>query len=227
MTTSGAPLRSDRSGRNQVRVHRGHRPRRHPRRNALPDDDAGGDAARMRRSSCERAGAARDRWRPSASPRSVRSTCTPARPTFGFITSTPKPGWANVDVAGAVRAALGVPVGFDTDVNAAALGEWRWGAAQGLDTVRLPDGRHGHRRRRAGGRPPDARARASRDGPHPHPARPAARSLSRRLPVSRRLSGGTGVRPGDGRALAAAGRGAAATITPRGRSRPTTSRWPS
>jgi len=55
-------------------------------------------------------------------------------PTFGYITSTPKPGWANVDIAGAVRDALGVPVGFDTDVNAAALAEWRWGAAQHLDT---------------------------------------------------------------------------------------------
>jgi fructokinase len=58
----------------------------------------------------------------------------PESPTFGFITSTPKPGWANVDIVGAIRDALGVPVGFDTDVNAAALGEWRWGAAQGLDT---------------------------------------------------------------------------------------------
>ena len=58
----------------------------------------------------------------------------PASPTFGAITTTPKPGWANVDFAGAVQRALGVPVGFDTDVNGAALGEHRWGAAQGLDT---------------------------------------------------------------------------------------------
>ncbi len=56
----------------------------------------------------------------------------PASPTFGFITSTPKPGWARTDFAGTIRRALGVPVGFDTDVNAAALGEYRWGAAQGL-----------------------------------------------------------------------------------------------
>src|SRR6476620_8148242 len=54
-------------------------------------------------------------------------------PTYGFITSTPKPGWANVDIAGAIRDALAVPVSFDTDVNAAALSEWRWGAAQGLE----------------------------------------------------------------------------------------------
>lgn len=57
----------------------------------------------------------------------------PASPTFGYITSTPKPHWANVDLAGAIRSALGVPIGFDTDVNIAGLGEWRWGAAQGLD----------------------------------------------------------------------------------------------
>lgn len=52
--------------------------------------------------------------------------------TFGYITSTPKPGWQNFDFAGAVHRALDVPVGFDTDVNAAALGEARWGAAQTL-----------------------------------------------------------------------------------------------
>jgi fructokinase len=55
-------------------------------------------------------------------------------PTYGFITSTPKPGWANVDIVGTVRRGLRVPVGFDTDVNAAALAEFRWGAAHGLDT---------------------------------------------------------------------------------------------
>ncbi|MBX3059036.1 MAG: ROK family protein, partial [Anaerolineae bacterium] len=58
----------------------------------------------------------------------------PRSPTFGYITTTPKPGWANTDFAGVIGRALGVPVGFDTDVNGAALGEWRWGAAQGLDT---------------------------------------------------------------------------------------------
>lgn len=58
----------------------------------------------------------------------------PGSPTFGYITTTPKPGWAWVDVVGTVQRALGVPVRFDTDVNAAALGEARWGAAQGLHT---------------------------------------------------------------------------------------------
>jgi fructokinase len=58
----------------------------------------------------------------------------PASPSFGFITSTPKPGWANTDFVGQIEQALNVPVGFDTDVNGAALGEYRWGAAQGLDT---------------------------------------------------------------------------------------------
>jgi fructokinase len=53
-----------------------------------------------------------------------------ASPHYGYITTTPKRGWQNTDVAGAFRAALKIPVGFDTDVNAAALGESRWGAAR-------------------------------------------------------------------------------------------------
>jgi fructokinase len=55
-------------------------------------------------------------------------------PTWGTITTTPKPGWGGTDVVGALRSGLGVPIVLDTDVNAAALGEWRWGAAYGLDT---------------------------------------------------------------------------------------------
>jgi len=54
--------------------------------------------------------------------------------TWGHVTTTPKPGWANVDLAGAIARELDVPVAFDTDVNAAALGEHRWGAAQGIET---------------------------------------------------------------------------------------------
>ena len=54
--------------------------------------------------------------------------------TFGYITTTPKPGWANTNLVGQIQQALAVPVAFDTDVNAAAYGEYRWGAAQGLDT---------------------------------------------------------------------------------------------
>jgi fructokinase len=58
----------------------------------------------------------------------------PASPTWGYITTTPKPGWAQTDVGREIRRRLSVPVAFDTDVNAAALAEHRWGAAQGLDT---------------------------------------------------------------------------------------------
>jgi len=58
----------------------------------------------------------------------------PQSPTWGFITSTPKPGWRDTDLRGRIQQALQVPIGFDTDVNAAALGEQRWGAARGLDT---------------------------------------------------------------------------------------------
>ncbi len=53
-------------------------------------------------------------------------------PTYGHVTSTPKPGWANFDFVKAIHQPLGVPVAFDTDVNAAILGEVRWGAARGL-----------------------------------------------------------------------------------------------
>jgi fructokinase len=56
----------------------------------------------------------------------------PASPTYGYITTTPKPGWRQTEFQSAVQHALELPVGFDTDVNAAALGEGTWGACKGL-----------------------------------------------------------------------------------------------
>jgi fructokinase len=58
----------------------------------------------------------------------------PDSSTFGFITSTPKLDWTNTDFVGALRDHFHVPVGFDTDVNGAALAEGKWGAAAGLHT---------------------------------------------------------------------------------------------
>ena len=57
----------------------------------------------------------------------------PRSDTYGHITGTPKVAWRNFDFAGSIARALHVPVAFDTDVNAAALAERRWGAAQGLN----------------------------------------------------------------------------------------------
>ena len=48
----------------------------------------------------------------------------PNSPTYGYITTTPKPGWNNTDVVGPLRAVRpDVPVAFDTDVNAPAVNE--------------------------------------------------------------------------------------------------------
>ena len=46
--------------------------------------------------------------------------------TYGYITSTPKEGWKNVDLYGQIKKELGVPIAFETDVNAAAFGEQFW-----------------------------------------------------------------------------------------------------
>lgn len=54
----------------------------------------------------------------------------PESPTWGYVTTTPKPGWQHTAVAGVLAERLGVPVNIDLDVTAAALGEYRWGAGR-------------------------------------------------------------------------------------------------
>jgi fructokinase len=55
--------------------------------------------------------------------------------SYGCIGKTPKPGWSGTDFVGALAREFACPIGFDTDVNAAALAEHRWGAARGVDSM--------------------------------------------------------------------------------------------
>jgi fructokinase len=57
----------------------------------------------------------------------------PVSPTFGYITTTPKPNWANTNIFGILRQELGVPMIMDMDVAASAMGEFTWGASRGVD----------------------------------------------------------------------------------------------
>jgi len=57
----------------------------------------------------------------------------PASPRYGQILATTKAAWPGTDVRGILSAPFAVPVGFDTDVNGAALAEIAWGCAQGIE----------------------------------------------------------------------------------------------
>jgi len=59
----------------------------------------------------------------------------PNSEAYGFITTTPKPGWQQTDVVTRLKNRFRVPIGFDTDVNAAVLAEYLWGAGQGIDPL--------------------------------------------------------------------------------------------
>ena len=54
----------------------------------------------------------------------------PESPTYGYITSTPKPGWSNANILGMLREKLSVPIVVDMDVVVAGLGEAKWGASK-------------------------------------------------------------------------------------------------
>lgn len=54
--------------------------------------------------------------------------------TYGYITQTPKLAWRNYDFVGNMKAKFDVPIGFTTDVNAAALGEVKLGAAADVES---------------------------------------------------------------------------------------------
>lgn len=58
----------------------------------------------------------------------------PVANDYGCITSTPKPGWQEVDLLAHFRQTTDAPIGLDTDVNCAAVGERLFGSGQGLDT---------------------------------------------------------------------------------------------
>lgn len=55
--------------------------------------------------------------------------------TYGHILMTPKLAWRGFDILGTLREALGIPCGFDTDVNGSLLGEVTYGSSKGLTDV--------------------------------------------------------------------------------------------
>lgn len=55
-------------------------------------------------------------------------------PQYGYITSTPKPGWLNTAFVSEIQKVFKGPIGFDTDVNGAALGESVWGKGKNLNS---------------------------------------------------------------------------------------------
>lgn len=55
----------------------------------------------------------------------------PTKENYGHILATPKKGWANIDFLDKLKKRYEVPFAWTTDVNAAAYGELKQGAAKG------------------------------------------------------------------------------------------------
>lgn len=62
-------------------------------------------------------------------------TLDPTAREFGCIRTTPKPGWSGAEVVPRLARRFPCPIGVDTDVNAAALAEYRWGHGRGADSL--------------------------------------------------------------------------------------------
>lgn len=56
-------------------------------------------------------------------------------PTYGYVIQTPKPEWSFTSVVPRFEAKYGIPVGFDLDVNGAAIGEHRFGAGRDISNL--------------------------------------------------------------------------------------------
>jgi fructokinase len=56
-------------------------------------------------------------------------------PDYGRMYATPKPGWSGARVGATLTAGLECPWLIDTDVNGAALAEYRWGAGRGTTSL--------------------------------------------------------------------------------------------
>ena len=62
-------------------------------------------------------------------------TLDPLAGDYGCIRTTPKAGWGGAAVVAPFTDMFPCPIGIDTDVNAAAMAEYRWGAGQGATSL--------------------------------------------------------------------------------------------
>jgi len=100
----------------------------------FPTQDPGSTLARMRqflRRGCEEFGALSGIGVGSFGPVQLDRRSS----EYGCITRTPKQGWSGTDIIGGLAREFSCAVGFDTDVNAAALAEHRWGSAQDVQNL--------------------------------------------------------------------------------------------
>ena len=59
----------------------------------------------------------------------------PRATDYGMMLATPKKGWSGAHIIGPLTEGFDCPSLIDTDVNAAALAEWRWGAGKCLESL--------------------------------------------------------------------------------------------